>query len=479
MKKILFISISLLNTYLFSQITFEKTKHDFGDLTITSDRFVDIIVTNKTPKKEYLLSVKKPPNVVYLVNGQFMEKDGQLTVRLQANPKNKGRFSYEVEIFTSDKDNPTVIKLTGNLTEEISTLNNSLQACPDFNSRPESRNATDFELTVITIDKETKQFLELSTVTILQNGIPKGSFSSNKKGEVKRKIPLGFTYFYVTHQGYLPKELGGYVNFQRNKIILELEKNPSIMNTEIVVKEELSFEEKPIKEVETTKELEKNLEKHLTQEIKKEEPIDTHPKLSSSKFEDLDLSNFDDSNFKPLNVTFVLDISASMQAGEKMELMKFSLYQIIEMLRKQDKISIVTYSTETKVDLPTTSGIEKEKIKELVEKLKAGGLTAGGSGIKLGYNQTLSSLIPDGTNQIVVITDGAFNRNSDDYKNHIEKYKKKGINMTVVGILNSEQDKKSMQNVAQLGGGRYVSINKLSEALTNLKQEMRFISFRR
>ena len=136
MKKILFISISLLNTYLFSQITFEKTKHDFGDLTITSDRFVDIIVTNKTPKKEYLLSVKKPPNVVYLVNGQFMEKDGQLTVRLQVNPKNKGRFSYEVEIFTSDKDNPTVIKLTGNLTEEISTLNNSLQACPDFNSRP-------------------------------------------------------------------------------------------------------------------------------------------------------------------------------------------------------------------------------------------------------------------------------------------------------------------------------------------------------
>ena len=88
-------------------------------------------------------------------------------------------------------------------------------------------------------------------------------------------------------------------------------------------------------------------------------------------------------------------------------------------------------------------------------------------------------MIPDGTNQIVVITDGAFNRNSDDYKNHIEKYKKKGINMTVVGILNSEQDKKSMQNVAQLGGGRYVPINKLSDALNNLKQEMRFISFRR
>ena len=77
-----------------------------------------------------------------------------------------------------------------------------------------------------------------------------------------------------------------------------------------------------------------------------------------------------------------------------------------------------------------------------------------------------------------MITDGAFNRNSEDYKNHIEKYKKQGINMSVVGILNSEIDRKSMEKVAELGGGRYVPIHKLSDAMNNLKQEIRFISFK-
>jgi Ca-activated chloride channel homolog len=134
-----------------AQIVFEKTKHDFGDLSSTSDRFVDIVATNKGVKKEYLLSVKKPTGVVYLVNGQFLEQDGVLTVRLQVNPKNKGKFTYEVEIYTSDKDTPTVIKLSGNVSS-VSTSQNSFQACPDFSSRPQS-NATDFDLTVVTVDK--------------------------------------------------------------------------------------------------------------------------------------------------------------------------------------------------------------------------------------------------------------------------------------------------------------------------------------
>ena len=62
---------------------------------------------------------------------------------------------------------------------------------------------------------------------------------------------------------------------------------------------------------------------------------------------------------------------------------------------------------------------------------------------------------------------------SSSHKNHIEKYKKQGINMSVVGILNSEIDRKSMEKVAVLGGGRYVPIHKLSDAMNNLKQEIR------
>ena len=475
MKIIYLLFILILSNYTFSQLIFGKVKIDFGSISSTSERFTDIKVSNKGMKKEYLLSVKKPPNVVYLVNGQFMEKDSSLTIRLQVNPQKKGRFNYEVQIYTSDKDEPTIIKLVGELTEDLVNQSNYLQACPDFNSKPQSKNATDFELSVITIDKNTKQLLEFSSVTILQNGLPKGIFTTNKKGEIKQKIPLGFTYFYVTHTNYEAKEIGAYVNFNRNKIIIELESKKEPLT--VISKTENLIETNKNKKVEidTTKNIEKKLESQLSLEIKTQATVESS---NLKKLGELDPSNFDDNYFKPVNVTFVLDISASMQAGEKMELMKFSLYQIIDMLRKQDKIAIVTYSTETKVELQTTSGIEKDKIKKIVENLKAGGLTAGGSGIKLGYKQTLNSKIPDGVNQIIVITDGAFNRNSDDYKNHIEKYKKQGINMTVVGILNSDIDRKSMEKVAELGGGRYVPIHKLSDAMNNLKQEIRFISFK-
>ena len=118
---LLFIFLNTLNSW--SQIVFDKTTYDFNEISSNSERFIDINLTNKGKKKEYILSVKKPSNVVYLVNGQFIAPDSSLTVRIQVNPTIKGRFSYDVKIFTSDKDNPTIIKLKGNLTEIKKTIN--------------------------------------------------------------------------------------------------------------------------------------------------------------------------------------------------------------------------------------------------------------------------------------------------------------------------------------------------------------------
>ncbi|MEN9400920.1 MAG: hypothetical protein RL632_2023, partial [Bacteroidota bacterium] len=72
-----------------------------------------------------------------------------------------------------------------------------------------------------------------------------------------------------------------------------------------------------------------------------------------------------------------------------------------------------------------------------------------------------------------------FNRSSDDYKKYIRKYRRKGINMSVVGIKNSENDADEMLESALLGGGNYVPIFKLVDAQNNLKQEIRVLSFRR
>lgn len=462
----LFFLVNALNA--FSQVSFEKTKHDFGDLEAYDERFVDIVLTNKSQKKEYVLSVKKPFEVVYIVTGKFMDKDSSVTLRFQVNPKTKGRFSYDVDVFVSDRNEPVTIKLTGNMKEIPQSDMSAFTACPDFSTRPSAR-SQNFDLTVVTIDKETKAEIQGTNVTLIQNGSPLWTKATDKNGKIKEDATLGFSYFYAKHERYKPAELGAYINFQRNYIVLELEKDPSYIPPSPVI---TNVPPNEIVKEEPEQPIEIVLEEQLATEVVL--PIEAPVELTS-----LDPNNFSEEHFKPVNVVFVLDVSSSMQQGEKLELMKYSLFQLTDMLRSGDKMGIVTYATDTRVLLAPTDGSQKDAIRKEVEALKAAGLTAGGQGIKLGYKQALKGYLSNGVNQVIVITDGAFNRNSDDYIKIVKKYKKKGINLSVVGISIKEPDRIKMTEAAELGGGRLVPIMKLADAQNNLKQEIRFISFKR
>jgi Ca-activated chloride channel homolog len=475
--RLLFLLFLIVSPFTKAQMEFQTTKHDFGDLLANDERFVDIVIINKTPKKQYLLTVKKPYEIVYLVKGQFVDPKDTIVVRLQVNTNVKGRFSYEVNIFTSDKDEATTVKLTGNIKETVGGGKSSLTDCPDFNTRP-NQNTNAFDLTVVTIDQETKKPIATSSVTFIQNGRPLGVNKTNRDGRIVKNSPIGFYYFYATKEGYYPAELGSYVNFKRNYIVIELSKKPEPIIVEPEVVADVTIVEEP--EIEIVID-EPPLEKEIPLEIVlvEEETTEVSETVEIPvALQDLDPNNFEETYFKPINVVFVLDVSASMKAGEKMELMKFALFQLNEVLRPQDKVALVTYSTNAQVLLPPTSGNEKEVINEKVEALKAAGYTAGGEGIKMGYKQALKGYIQDGSNIVIVITDGAFNRNSGDYKKIIAKYKKKGILLSVVGIQNSEKDEVNMRESANLGGGRYIPIFKLIDAKQNLLKEIRFLTFR-
>ena len=121
-------------------------------------------------------------------------------------------------------------------------------------------------------------------------------------------------------------------------------------------------------------------------------------------------------------MVFVLDVSSSMKQVDKIELMKYSLFQLTDMLRPIDKMGIVTYASDSRVLLEPTSGGNKEEINKEISDLKAFGYTAGGEGIKLGFKEAKKSFIENGSNHVIVITDGAFNRNSEDYKKYVKKY---------------------------------------------------------
>ena len=469
--------ISLLSALLSfgsnAQVVFSTVKHDFGELESYSSRYVDIILSNKSDKQQWLLSVKKPMEVVYITSKQIMEKDSSIIVRLHVNPRVKGRFSYEVNIFTSDRDEATTVKISGNLKDLGQEDMSGLTSCPDFSERPGGKNPNNFDLTVVTIDEETREELSKSTVTMLQSGQPIWTNITDKNGKIKEEATLGLSYFYATHSGYYPAELATYVNFKRNIVIVPLEKDKTIVIPEPpVVDSTFLAVTAPEYEVEIIIEPEEHLKEELVAQVDSTITEEMPP-----SFSELDKENFDSKYFRPVNVVFVLDVSSSMNQVDKIELMKYSLFQLTEMIRPQDKIGIVTYASDARVLLPTTSGDHKDDIKEEVSNLKAFGYTSGGSGIKLGFKEALSAKIENGTNHVIIITDGAFNRNSDDYKKYIKKYSKKGINMSVVGIKNKAVDEEEMREAAELGKGHYIPIFKLADAQNNLKQEIRRLSY--
>jgi Mg-chelatase subunit ChlD len=474
MKRIKYFLITIIFLHTFTcagQLVFETTNVDFGALNNDSPKFIDIKITNKGFKKAYILNYKAPREISCLFDSQAAEKDSVLIFRVQPNPKKLGKFNYEIPIYTSDKLEPTIVKVFGKLTEEMYDPLASMQACPDFRSTP-SKHATDFRLTIKTIDKKTKENLDKTVVYLIQNGEEIGRYVQQHNGKIQVKTPLGFIYFYAKHTGYQSTEKCQYVNITDNTVLLELEKDTTITIAHNVISEKKSNDSLiPLQKI-TVEANAIKLSDQLTKETSSIQLKNTIPSLETIPIEQFDLENFD-----AINVLFVVDISTSMGIGNRMELMKFSLLELSGMLRKDDKMAIVSYANNAQVLLNPTAGNNKTEIQETIKKLKSGGMTAGGEGIKLGC-KTMSSSLIQGKNIIYIITDGAFNKDSKNYMESIDKYKKLGIQICVIGIQNTPHDALNMQKIAELGGGTYTSIQKLADAKTALINEIRNQTYR-
>lgn len=456
-----FIFSTLTLTTVVGQMSFSTLKHNFGELESYDNRFVDITITNNGVKDGYILSVRKPSEVMYIQSSAFVEKGKTLTLRFQVNPMQKGKFSYVVDIYTSDKDEPHKLILSGNLLKLAQRNQSSLTSCPDFNSHPIGKSPNQFDLTVITIDAETKTELENTHVKMIQNGIEAWRSPTDKAGKIKKNGTIGMAYFIALHTGYENSEKGTFISNDRNRVVIELKKIPQIAPPIKDLSQEIIVQQTP---------------EHTTiEETKKEES--TTPLITS--IGDLEEDNFDVNLFVPVNLTFVLDVSSSMNQGDKMELMKYSINQLSEMIRENDRISIVTYASKAKVLLPPTTGVDKSAVKQQVQTLKAAGMTAGGDGIKLGFEQAEKAYIENGVNHVFVITDGAFNNNNYDYKKLIKKFGKKNIQLSVVGVLNDSKSEISMREVAKIGSGSYVPIFNINDATKNIRQFVRQLSFRK
>lgn len=176
----------------------------------------------------------------------------------------------------------------------------------------------------------------------------------------------------------------------------------------------------------------------------------------------------------PSNLVFLIDVSGSMDQENKLPLVKSSLNMLTSKLRAQDRISIVVYAGSAGLVLPATAGNQKSTINAALNKLKAGGSTAGGAGIKLAYSIAQENYIRGGNNRVILTTDGDFNvgvSGDNEMEELITKERQKGIYLTCLGYGMGNYKDSKMEVLADKGNGNYAYIDSRQEAEKTLVRE--------
>lgn len=174
------------------------------------------------------------------------------------------------------------------------------------------------------------------------------------------------------------------------------------------------------------------------------------------------------------NLVFLVDTSGSMSPANRLPLAKQGLSLLVDKLEPGDKVSIVTYAGSSAVALEPTDVSDKRKILAAIDRLGAGGSTAGAQGLATAYSLAHANYDPKGVNRIMLVTDGDFNvgiTNRDELKGYVERERGKGVYLSVLGFGMGNYNDATMQALAQNGNGTAAYIDTLSEARKVLVEE--------
>ncbi len=162
------------------------------------------------------------------------------------------------------------------------------------------------------------------------------------------------------------------------------------------------------------------------------------------------------------NIVFLLDVSGSMNEPNKLPLVKKSLAMMVNQLTENDRVAIVVYAGAAGCVLPSTCGIDKQRILSALDHLEAGGSTNGGQGIQLAYAIAKEHFVPGGANRVVLCTDGDFNvgvTGDDALVAMMQENAKSNIFLTCLGFGAGNYNDTMMEKISNKGNGIYGMID--------------------
>lgn len=169
----------------------------------------------------------------------------------------------------------------------------------------------------------------------------------------------------------------------------------------------------------------------------------------------------------PVNMVFLIDNSGSMEESNRLPLLKSGFKKMVELMRPQDRVGIVTYGGAAGIYLKPTFGNEKEKIMLALDSIEAGGSTPGANGIQLAYELVTTNAFSNGINKVILATDGDFNiglSNESDLEVLINRYRTTGVTLNCVGVGMGNYKDSKIEVLARMGNGNFAYLDSDEEA---------------
>lgn len=175
------------------------------------------------------------------------------------------------------------------------------------------------------------------------------------------------------------------------------------------------------------------------------------------------------------NFVFLIDVSGSMQAANKLPLLQQAMTLLVNQLGENDRVAIVTYAGNAGLALESTPASQKSAILLAISGLQAGGCTNGAGGIQLAYQVAAQHFIRGGVNRVILATDGDFNvgvTNVGDLTRLIEDKTKNGVFLSVLGFGMGNYKDATLEHLADKGNGNYAYIDTFNEARKVLVEQL-------
>lgn len=408
-----------------AQITISPSKLAFGTTSPSTQWVVDIIIQNHSYKKDFLLRTTFSHEYDVVASSKTILPDSSITIRVKFKPRLKGPFNEKIEFHFASLQAPIIFPVTA----DVQYLNpDDHLPCPDF-SRQAADCCVDNTVLFEVVNAESGEPVKGAEIRIEEDKTVQSRLSTNAEGKISKSIPIGYYRLIASHQNYLKEEVVSYVNHKNAYFRFEL--NP--------VKNEIIEDDSP-----------------AVEEISAEEALIV---VDTTTVNVPESSTLPESKYKYNNIVFLLDASSSMNKGERMELMRKSMHELIHALRPGDKITLISYNDNAKVILETTTGDNKAAMHEAVDRMLADGNTAGAKGFKLAYSILKDGFLNDGNNQLIVVTDGAFlPEDQRDIDKLVKKAAKKNLITSIVGIQPNTFAAGNLELVGNLGQGSFVEI---------------------